>query len=172
MKAWLLLPLFFLFLIEGTVVPLYEPNAWGIDLYLIPRFVLVTVIFIALYMGRKYGLWLGFLFGLLQDILFSDVIGVYTFTMSFIGYFSGLAFLYFHPSLVLLMLTIMACVFLHEGLVYGFFSLFEVADKPLQTALIFDFLPTTLLNVLFALLIYVPLIRLLEYVREGMEREK
>lgn len=127
---WLIATMFGLFLLEGTAVQLFEPKAWGMDQYSItPRFVLVAVIFIALYLGRRRGLWFGFAFGLMQDILYSDVIGVYAFSMAFTGYFSGLAFLLFHPNLILLLVTIMGCTILHELIVYGFFHLFGIARR-------------------------------------------
>lgn len=170
MKAhiWLVLTLFMLSLFEGTVLQVFAPDAFGVSIFMIPRFALIGVIYIALYLGRKRGLWYGLGFGLLQDLLYSDVVGVYAFGMAVTGYFAGLAFKLFHQSLLLILLTIVISLLFHDLTVYGFYFLFGITGDPLHWMLFTQMIPTLFLNVMFALLIYLPMKRLLQ----GMELER
>ncbi|GAB7386551.1 hypothetical protein BSNK01_03860 [Bacillaceae bacterium] len=156
-KAKLAALLFFFFVLEGTIVQAFVPDAWGSALAFFPRFVLVALIFTALFKGRRQGLWYGISFGLLQDILYSDVIGVYAFTMAFIGYFAGLAFRYFQPNVFMFLLTITGCLFIHETIAYGFFRLFGLTGVFFRFALAKQVIPTVVFNLSFALLVYLPL---------------
>lgn len=158
---WLALLLFALMLSEGTVLQFISPDAWGGDLQMIPHFVLVGIIYIALYLGRRTGLWFGLAFGLLQDILYSDVIGVYAFGMALVGYFSGLAFKLFHQSLLLVLLTMLFSVLIYDLVVYGFFTMFGLAQTGFHWTVMNQLIPTLFLNALFAVLVYIPMGRFL-----------
>ncbi len=56
----------------------------------VPNTALIIVISIALYKGRIFGGVTGLLIGLIQDIVFSPVIGINAFIYFFIGYSIGL----------------------------------------------------------------------------------
>lgn len=55
-----------------------------------PNIALLVVLSIAIYKGRFYGAFLGLVIGIIQDILFSPVIGVNSFILFLAGYFVGL----------------------------------------------------------------------------------
>jgi rod shape-determining protein MreD len=57
----------------------------------LPNTSLIIIVVIALLKGKKTGSIVGLIIGLLQDIIFSPVIGVNGFIYFFIGYFVGLA---------------------------------------------------------------------------------
>ncbi|MBO8172544.1 MAG: rod shape-determining protein MreD [Bacillaceae bacterium] len=166
--VWLSALLTVLLLLEGTVLQFVSPDTWGITIQMIPRFVVVGVIYIALYLGRRKGLWYGLIFGLLQDILYSDVIGVYAFGMGLVGYFSGLAFKLFHQGLLLILLTMIVSILIYDLVIYSFFSMFGIASVNLQWMMMNQLIPTLFLNAIFAVLIYVPMKKILE----GIELEE
>ncbi|WP_236909269.1 rod shape-determining protein MreD [Clostridium sp. Cult3] len=58
---------------------------------IVPNTGLIIIVVIALLRGRRTGGIVGLLVGLLQDIIFSPVIGVNGFIYFFVGYFVGMA---------------------------------------------------------------------------------
>ena len=55
-----------------------------------PNIALLIVIFFALSKGSRAGMWAGFLFGLVLDVLLSDMFGSRTTALTIIGYGAGL----------------------------------------------------------------------------------
>lgn len=147
-----------LFLLESTVFQFLIPHsgAWNI----LPRFALVGVIMIALFLGRREGLLYGFVFGLLQDVLFGQVIGVYTLSMMIAGYFSGLILMLFHRSIAVVASTVALILFGHEWLLYSIYRLFLTTTVDVQWIISNQILPSVGANLFFAILLYYPLFKL------------
>ncbi|GAA0355107.1 rod shape-determining protein MreD [Bacillus horti] len=161
---------FILFVIEGTVVQVFSPDRWGIPILMIPRFVVVLLIFSALFLGRLQGLFMGLLFGLLYDVVYGGVIGIYGFSMALVGYFSGLTFKVFQQSLLLILLTIAACLVLHEFIVYGLLMLIGYVQMETQVFFFQKVIPTLILNMIFATLVSYPLRTILVQMKQEEEK--
>ncbi len=73
------------FILQSTI--LSYASIFGI----LPNTSLIIIVTIALLKGKKTGSITGLLVGLLQDIMFSPVIGVNGFIYFFIGYFVGMS---------------------------------------------------------------------------------
>lgn len=56
----------------------------------VPNTALLVIISISLFKGRFYGGFTGLIIGILQDIVFSSVIGIHSFIYFFLGYSVGL----------------------------------------------------------------------------------
>jgi rod shape-determining protein MreD len=160
--------MFLLFLIEGTIVQVFSTEAWGLSWEIIPRFVLVGVVLIGLYNGRRKAVLFGLIFGFMYDIVYTDVLGVYAFTMGLTGYLAGLASRYFHQNWLLVAVTIVLATFFNEWLVYVFYHLFHLANSDLNNLIFREMIPTVIFNAIFALLIFRPMSRLLS----GGDREQ
>lgn len=163
-RLFLTLTILLLFILEGTVLQIVSPNAWGLSWLAVPRFALAGAVMISLFLGRREGLFYGLGIGLLQDILFGQIIGVYSFTMMVTGYFAGLVVLLFQRSLAVMFVTVCLVLFGHEWLLYSLFRLFSTSPVDVQWVLSNQIFPTVGFNVLFAVLIYIPLSRLCEAV--------
>lgn len=72
------------FILQSTILP-YMPI-----LGVVPNISLLVVITISLYKGKLYGGIIGIIIGLIQDILFSPIIGLNAFIFFFAGYLIGL----------------------------------------------------------------------------------
>lgn len=162
--------LFFLFIIEGTIVQLFSPDRWGIPMIMIPRFVVVILIFLALFLGRIQGLFIGLFFGLMYDVVYGSVIGIYGFSMALVGYFSGLTFKVFQQNIFLILLTVFVSLFIHEFIVYGLLTLISFIDMDVQLFFFQKVIPTLILNMIFALLITYPIRSILIQVKEEEEK--
>lgn len=56
---------------------------------IVPNLLLITTASIGFLIGRKYGLYVGFFAGLLVDIFFGPIIGIYALLYMYIGYING-----------------------------------------------------------------------------------
>lgn len=159
----------FLSILEGTVFQVFSVNAREGSFVVLPRFVLVLLVFISLYLGRRRAFILGLIFGLMFDIQYSDVIGVYAFSMAVIPYLSALAYQYFQLNAILIILTVFISVFVHETLNFYLFELFALTKEPYHWM---THVPTSLCNTGIAILAYRPLDRFLEQMSDGRQEEK
>lgn len=163
-RVFLTITLLLLFILEGTVLQVISPNAWGLPWLAVPRFALVAAIMISLFLGRREGLFYGLGIGFLQDILFGQIIGVYSLTMMVACYFAGLVVQLFHRNLAVVFVTVCLVLFGHEWFLYSLFRLFSTSPVEVQWVVSNQILPSVGFNFLFAILIYVPLSRLCEAV--------
>ncbi|MDR7857062.1 rod shape-determining protein MreD [Tissierella sp.] len=72
------------FFLQSSILPYIS------ILGVVPNTALLIVISIALFKGRFYGGVIGIMIGLIQDIVFSPIIGINSFIYFFIGYSVGL----------------------------------------------------------------------------------
>lgn len=163
------LTMFFLLVIEGTIVQVFAPERWGLTILMIPRFVVVILIFSALFLGRLQGLLLGLLFGFVYDIIYGGVIGIYTFSMAIVGYFSGLSFKIFQQNIFIILSTILVALVTHEFMVYGLLSLIGYVQMDVQDFFLQKVIPTLVLNLIFALLVAYPVQKVLVQMKQEDE---
>jgi rod shape-determining protein MreD len=169
----LILILLGLFLLEGTVIKWLLPDAWQSHVYVVPHFVLVVILFIGLYMNRHYALVYGMIFGLLQDIVYYEhALGLYAFTIGLTGYMAGLVARWF-PFRGLSAVAMIVCgSLLYELLLYGLYRyLLNVVSVDIGWTFMYKMLPSLLFNLGFALLIYIPIGKLLEQIANDREPE-
>lgn len=70
-------------ILQGTILPFFTFLKYS------PNIALVSLVVIGVFKGRYYGAFFGLAIGLLQDILFQEVIGVYALIYFLIGYGVG-----------------------------------------------------------------------------------
>lgn len=162
----LTLTLLLLFLLEGTVIQFVSPSAWGLSWLTVPRFALVGTLLISMFLGRREGLYYGLAIGLLHDLLFGQVVGLYMMTMMVASYFAGLIVILFQRGFAMVLVTCSLILFGHEWLLYSVHRLFSTAPVDVRWMLHWQILPTVGLNLLFALLVYAPLKNLCQSVNE------
>ncbi|UUZ84401.1 rod shape-determining protein MreD [Paenibacillus sp. P26] len=160
-RLWLLLTV--LFLLESTVLPWLIPVAWQTRILVTPHFVLVIVLFIGLYMNRHTSLLYGLIFGMLNDIIhYSPMLGPIAFSMGLTGYMAGLMSGRVYSSIMVSMLVIALGNLGYEAIIFGLYRLFRITHLDFQWVFLHQMLPSMLINLLFALAVYVPLRKLFE----------
>lgn len=163
MRHLLWIILLVLFIIQGSVVTWLIPSSWQNQVYVAPHFTLVFVLFIGLFHNRHTALIYGLIFGLLQDFnYYSSMLGTYSFGMGLSGYLTGLVQRR-QPNLIFYNLLITGMgLLLFELINYGINRVFKLISIDFQLALTHYMLPSVLFNLLFALLCYVPVRKLME----------
>ncbi|HIT14629.1 MAG TPA: rod shape-determining protein MreD [Candidatus Scatomonas merdigallinarum] len=74
------------FLLQSTVFPALP------FFNVTPNLLLILTVSLGFVHGRRTGLWVGFLCGLLIDLFYSNLFGFYSLTYMYIGYLNGLLY--------------------------------------------------------------------------------
>ncbi|MCU6793422.1 MULTISPECIES: rod shape-determining protein MreD [Paenibacillus] len=163
MRKWLWLILLALFILEGTILQWIIPSVWQSKIYVAPHFIVVIVIYIGLYVNRHTALVYGLIFGLLQDfIYYSPMLGPISFAMGLTGYLAGLMHRRLHSNIIVSMLVMALGNLFFDSIIYGLYRLFQINHLDLQWVFFHQMLPSMLINLLFALMVYVPVRKLFE----------
>lgn len=155
-KQVLIILLFLLFVLEGTIMPWIIPDAW------LPRigynFVYIAILFVSVYYHRHTGLVLGIIFGLLHDVVFyGHMIGPYSFAMGLAAYLLGLIFKSQRTSMPVMMMVVIFGSLLFDTILFFIYKLFQLNHVSYDWALVEYMIPTVFIHFIFALIIYVPL---------------
>ncbi|MDA7027604.1 rod shape-determining protein MreD [Bacillus sp. CLL-7-23] len=125
------------------------------DQQLIPRFLLLVLVFMTAYVKQNFAITYGFIFGLLYDINYTDLLGVYMFGFAGICYLLSKAFkvLQTNAIVVVFLATLAVCVI--EFYQYGVQMLLRPEMMSFHQFVINRLLPTLALNaVVGSLLVY------------------
>ncbi|MFX3674596.1 MAG: rod shape-determining protein MreD [Paenisporosarcina sp.] len=142
--------LFYLEPVFGLFSPL-ELN--GEYRYLIPRFLIMYLIFISIYYSRNRAMIYGLVFGVLYDVFFIDIIGLYSFLYPLICLIASFIVKYIHQHLFVtttLSLVLVACL---EFVLYHFFSLIGLTDISLSVFIFERLIPTMIANSIFLIML-------------------
>ncbi|GAA0396908.1 hypothetical protein GCM10008933_29310 [Paenibacillus motobuensis] len=170
-KSVLILLLFVLFIIEGTIIPWLIPYSWQTRLF--PHLVFVVIMYFSIFENRYTGLVLGIIFGLLHDIVFyGAIIGSYSFAMGFTGYLVGVPSRSRPMPLPMVLIVIILGSLLLDSTLFGIYSLFELTHQPYSWAFVNHIIPNLFVQFVFALAIYVPLRRQLEIITKRRSPEQ
>jgi len=157
---WAILLGLVLVIVENAVVPWLIPPGWSDRL--LPHLTFILTIFVAGYAGRHPAFLFGLGFGLLQDMLsYGHLIGPYGFGMGLIGYFAGLLSEYKSYTIGLFSWVILVFGMMLDSIVYWIYNLFRLTNLQFAHVFYWQVAPTALLQLLIALLMYVPVRRYL-----------
>jgi rod shape-determining protein MreD len=171
MMKKILLPflIYLAFISESSLIQALFPEQNGMDWQFIPRFSMVMILFISIYINSTYGIIYGLAFGLLTDLLYTDVIGVYLFSMAAAAYITSVFSRYLFGNLFVVLLLSIIGVTVLEFFVYGLNSLIGISNQTVDLFLYNRLLPTLILNGFFAILIYYPYVKQLNQFRETIK---
>ncbi|MBB4825845.1 rod shape-determining protein MreD [Sporosarcina luteola] len=138
-----------LFFLE-PVFSLFSPiDISGMEFTLVPRFVIIYLIFLAVYYNQKRAILLGLVLGLLYDMYHIDIIGVYTFLYPLVCYLGALLIRQVHRHIVTVMFLSVVLIVLLELLSYFFASLIALTSISMEEFIIRRLVPTMIANAIF-----------------------
>lgn len=155
MMARFLIPLVavVLFFLE-TEFALFSPIEWNGELaYLVPRFLILYLIFLSIYYNRKRAMLYGLIFGLLYDIFYIDIIGLYSFLYPFICFIAGSTVKYIHQHLFVTTTLSLLLVALLEIILHQFFLIIGFTTIPFSGFLNQRLIPTMIANSIFLIML-------------------
>lgn len=168
-----LLPLLFLFLfiLESLFVEFLPAKIFGFERIFVPHFLFIAILFLTIFVGRKQGIIYAAIFGLLFDIVYVEIIGIYLFLYPFISYLIYKLLQVFQANIITAFLATLLGISLLEVGVYEMNYLIHVTDLDFMGFINLRFYPTLLLNAAITLLAAYPLKWLFEKHSEAMRAE-
>ena len=166
-----LLPLLiiFLFIAESIFVELLPAKVFGGNYIIVPRFLIVAILFLTVYGPKKYWLYYAFIFGLLFDVVYTEIIGIYLFLFPVIAYLIAMLMKILQTNLVIVSLATLLGVLLVELGSYEFNFLIHRTDMDFSSFLSIRLLPTLLLNFIFIVIVAYPFKKYFEKIVESLE---
>lgn len=141
-----------LFFME-PIFSLFSPISYGnMLLTLVPRFVIVALVFIAVYGRKKDAVIYGIVFGLLYDIYYIDIIGLYAFLYPVISLIAAGIIYLIHRHIVTVAILALLLIALLELLSYGFVSFISITTIGFAEFLTMRLMPTMIANSLFVIM--------------------
>jgi rod shape-determining protein MreD len=168
-----LLPLLFLalFLLESLFVQYIPPEVFGRNYILAPHFLFAGILFLMIYAGRKYGIIYAAIFGLLFDIVWIEIIGIYFFLFPFITYLISKIIHVLQTNIIVAFIVSLVGIALLEVGVYEMDFLIHITTLEFTSFMEMRFYPSLILNAAFLLLAGYPLKRHFERFSESLRDE-
>ncbi len=156
-KLYLPLILFILLVLEGLAINLLPKEIALSEYLIIAHWVLAFLVYIAVYYdsgSTYYSVFYAFLFGLLIDILYTGILGVYMFSYGLIIYIiHGLQKFLQRNFFVLILLGILAFL-MADLFIYFVYSVVGITEMVWKDYLLQRLLPTIFSNLLFFLILF------------------
>ena len=141
-----------LFFME-PVFSLFSPISFGDELLvLVPRFVIVHLMFVAIYVAKKEAIIYGIFFGLLYDMFYIDIIGLYAFLYPLICFFAAGILRFIYKNIITVMIVTLLLIGLLELFSYGFASLIMITSIGFNEFLTSRLVPTIIANSFFIIM--------------------
>lgn len=142
-----------LFLFEPAFA-LFSPIKLGSnELVLVPRFLILYLIFIAIYYDRKKAVWYGLIFGLLYDVFHINIIGLYVVLYPLICFIAGSTVKFIHQNLLTNTIVSVLLVGVMETVLYYFYLIINFTSISFLEFFETRLIPTIVANLLFLLLL-------------------
>ncbi len=142
-----------LFLIEPVFASFSEIEMYNRIIYLVPRFLFMYLLFLAVYYDRKKSIIYGVIFGLIYDVVYIDIIGLYVVLYPLFCLLISQVVRYIHQSLPIVTVLTISFVALLEFVIYEFFLLISFTSIGIEDFLLSRLVPTIIANLLFLILL-------------------
>lgn len=159
-----LLPLLFLFffILESLFVQFLPGKIFGGNYVLVPHFLFASLLFLTIFVGKRQGVIYALIFGLIFDIVYTEIIGIYLFLYPLICYIVSKIMRIFHSNLIIAFLVTLVGIGLLELGVYEMNYIIHLTNLDFISFIKLRFYPTILLNAAFIILAGYPLKRQFE----------
>ncbi|WP_430785013.1 rod shape-determining protein MreD [Virgibacillus flavescens] len=156
-RLYLPLILFIFVILEGVAIKLLPPNFVMSDLLIIPHWVFVFLLFMAIFYDNSqtyFSVLYGALFGMLIDIVYTGVLGVYMFSYAFVIYVVHGIVKMLHGNILVTIILGIVGISLTDFIIYLIFSVVGLTDMLIDDYMLYRLLPTVIANLLFLLVLY------------------
>jgi rod shape-determining protein MreD len=155
-----------LFIVESLFVELYPVRFLTGGHILVPRFLIAGILLLTIYTNKKQGIWYGLLFGLMFDMVYTEVIGIYLFMFPLTAYLISKLMKIFQSNIFIASLVVLFGIAVLEIVVYEMNYLIKITSMAFPTFLNLRLWPTLIVNLVFLLLFAYPLKKQFEKVTE------
>ena len=166
-KFWIGCLIAFMFILESIFVELL-PGEFLSNKILVPHFLIITIFFFSIYANRNTAIIYAFVFGLLVDIVYTEVLGIYFFVFPFIIYLTSKIMKVLHANLLVVSVISLLGMSILELIVYEMNFLIHLTSMEFANFLNLRLVPTLVLNAIFLVIAAYPYKRIFDkYAGEG-----
>jgi len=146
-----------IFISESIFVTTFSGEFFTSDKMLIPRFLMILLVFVSVYCNSRIALYYSVVIGLVFDVVYTEILGVYLFVFPLIVYvMSKIMKVLQNNIFVVSFISLIAVAFL-EMIIYGMNSLLGFAAMTFQQFLTNRLAPTLILNAVVIIIAAYPL---------------
>lgn len=142
---------------EGIGIEILPSTLTDGNSHLVPHWVFIFLIFITIFYDNDntyFSILFAIIYGLLIDIVYTDVLGVYMFSYAIVIYIIRMLTKFFHANFYVTVILGMIGVFLVDLTINAIYSVIGIADVIWEEYFFFRLLPTILANMVFLILFY------------------
>jgi len=172
----LLLPLilFILFVMEGVAIYLLPPSLSSEHMLIAVHWVFMFLVLISLMYDTEetfFAIIYGICFGLLTDVVYTGVLGVYMFIYPMTLYLLHIAKRLLQTNVYMVFIIAIFSLFVIEVLLFFVFSIVGTVQLTFYNFFLYRFIPTMIANMIFLLPLYgLTAGKLRQYRQEQLER--
>jgi rod shape-determining protein MreD len=155
-----------LFILESLFVELYPVRFLTGGHILVPRFLIAGILLLTIFGNKKQGIWYGLLFGLMFDIVYTEVIGIYLFMFPLTAYFVSKLMKIFQSNIFIASLVVLFAIAVLEVVVYEMNFLINITKLAFPQFLNLRLWPTLIVNLIFLIIFAYPLKKQFEKLTE------
>jgi rod shape-determining protein MreD len=144
------------FIFESIFTMYFPDGSFGENFIIVPHFLLVALLLMGVYYSRNRAILFAFIFGLLFDVFYTGVLGVYMFLFPLSVYIADKMMKILQNNLFVAALVIIINISLVEFLVYEMNLLILKVPMTIIEFLENRLLPTLALNVIFFIIMAWP----------------
>jgi rod shape-determining protein MreD len=149
------------FIIESIFVEIFPPDLFGTDKMIVPHFLLTVLILMGIYYIRNRAIIYAFIFGLLFDTFYTGILGIYLFIFPLSVYITSTMMKVLQSNIFVSALVTIVNISIAEFIVYGLNVLIGQTSISSLDFLILRLIPTLLLNLIFYIIIFFPIRKIL-----------
>ncbi len=160
-RLYLPLILFLFIVLEGVALDLLPNQLLSTSTLIVPHWVLVILIYIVIFYDLEdtyYSIVYGVIFGLLIDIVYTGVLGIYMFSYGFGIYIIHELRRLVHTNFYTVMIIGIIGISLTDLFIHTIYKMIGLADVMWEEYLLLRLVPTVLAN-LILLIIFYPLFK-------------
>ncbi|PLS15652.1 rod shape-determining protein MreD [Bacillus sp. M6-12] len=145
------------FISESLFVTLFSGELYNSERIFVPRFIMVFLVFLTVYGSRKMGIIYGFILGLLFDVVYTEILGIYMFLFPILCYLISKTMKVLQSNLLILLLVSVVFIGLLEIAIFEANLILHFAQMSFSEFIEVRLLPTLILNLAFTILAAFPL---------------
>ena len=152
MKIRVFLLAVLVFISEGIFVEVFSGPLYKTDYILVPRFIMIFLVFLTVYGKKEMAIWYGFGLGIFYDVVYTEILGIYTFTLPLMVYLSSQLMKVLQVNLGIVSTVSLLAISVLEIIVFELNSLIGFASLSFIDFAKMRLLPSLILNSVFLIL--------------------
>ncbi|MBA4537201.1 rod shape-determining protein MreD [Bacillus aquiflavi] len=158
MRKFLLPALFtVVFVSESIFVEVASAEIFNSDRIFVPRFLLAFILFLTIYANKETGIFYGAIFGMLYDVVYTEILGIYLFLFPLIAYIVSKVMKVLQANVIVSVIVTIIGITILEIVVYEINFLIHMTEMNFSNFAAMRLFPTLVLNLAFIIIFAYPL---------------